>query len=92
MIHGLCGRLNPKAPCLKDGKCTKAFLKDFLKDTQLGNDSYPKYRRQSPADDGKTFPLKMKGGHVILIDNRWIVPYNAILCRIFECHSNNSVV
>lgn len=88
MIHGPCGRLNPKAPCMKDGKCTKAFPKEFLKDTQSGNDSYPKYRRRSPADGGKTCPLKMKVGHVILIDNRCIVPYNAVLSHIFECHIN----
>lgn len=62
-----------------------------MKDTQSGNDSYPKYRRRSPADGGKTWPLKMKGGYVILIDNRWIVPYNAVLSRIFECHINTEL-
>lgn len=30
----------------------------------------------------------MSGGHVVLINNRWIVPYNAVLSRIFECHVN----
>lgn len=30
----------------------------------------------------------MSGGRVVTIDNRWVVPYNAVLSRIFECHIN----
>ncbi|GFR92609.1 hypothetical protein ElyMa_006204700 [Elysia marginata] len=44
MVHGPCGALNPNAPCLKDGKCSKQFPKPFVKDMEMGTDSYPKYQ------------------------------------------------
>lgn len=55
MIHGPCGILNPAAPCMKNGQCSKKFPKSFLQHTELGNDSYPNYRRREQQD----------GGHVI---------------------------
>ncbi|XP_044588813.1 uncharacterized protein LOC123267994 [Cotesia glomerata] len=48
-----------------------------------GDDRYPKYRRRSPADGGKTF--KLNG---VEIDNRWIVPYNPVLSHTFGTHVN----
>ena len=44
MIHGPCATINPSAPCMKNAKCSKSFPKNFLDHTELGNDSYPKYR------------------------------------------------
>ena len=43
MVHGPCGALNPNAPCMKDGKCSKQFPKPFVKHTEMGTDSFPKY-------------------------------------------------
>ncbi|EYC32590.1 hypothetical protein Y032_0003g1676 [Ancylostoma ceylanicum] len=40
MIHGPCGPLNPNSPCMKEGKCTKKFPRQFLHTTQTGNDGY----------------------------------------------------
>ncbi|CAH2108543.1 unnamed protein product [Euphydryas editha] len=83
MVHGPCGSFNLKSPCVVNGKCTKNYPKEFLKETQTGDDGYPKYRRRSPADGGKTF--KLNG---VEIDNRWIVPYNLVLSHTFGAHVN----
>ena len=45
IIHDLCATINQSAPCMKNAKCSKSFPKNFLDHTELGNDSYPKYRR-----------------------------------------------
>lgn len=37
MVHGPCGILNPQSPCMKDGKCTKKYPRQFLDQTISGN-------------------------------------------------------
>ncbi|GFR23350.1 helitron_like_N domain-containing protein [Trichonephila clavata] len=37
MIHGPCGSLNNKSPCVSDGKCTKWYPRDLLAETITGN-------------------------------------------------------
>jgi hypothetical protein len=69
-------------------KCTKGFPKKILNQTQSSKDNYPKYRRRSPTDGRNTFALKMSGRRVVTIENRWIVPYNAVLSHAFECPIN----
>jgi hypothetical protein len=39
MVHGLCGILNPNAPCMVDGKCSKNFSKAFREHTTLSEGS-----------------------------------------------------
>ena len=34
MIHGPCGHLNPHSICMKDGKCTKKYPKEFTETTK----------------------------------------------------------
>ena len=29
MMHGPCGRSHPKCPCMKDGRCSKKYPKEF---------------------------------------------------------------
>ncbi|XP_071565387.1 uncharacterized protein [Temnothorax nylanderi] len=83
MIHGPCGGLNRNSPCMKGGNCSKRYPRLLLKNTQTGNDGYPQYRRRSQADGG--FTVKIND---IELDNRWVVPYNPVLLRIFNAHIN----
>lgn len=81
MIHGPCGKLNPKAPCMVEGLCSKRYPKDFANETLANEDGYPVYRRR---DNG----LKIKTSSGIEIGNNWIIPYNRYLSQKFNCHIN----
>jgi len=59
------------------------YPRPFLLETQTNDDGYPLYSRRSPEQGGFT---ANKNG--VTIDNRWIVPYNPVLSRIFEAHIN----
>ena len=87
MIHGPCGNLNQNSPCMKDRKCTKNYPKPYIQHTEQGNDSYPKYRRLKPEDGGNTGTIR-RGQQDITITNQWVVPYNPLLLRMFNCHLN----
>lgn len=58
MIHGPCGTLNPNSPCMSENRCTCQYPREFIQDTQSGNDSYPIYRRRSPESGGQSFSKK----------------------------------
>ena len=87
MVHGPCGRLNPNAPCMKNGQCMKGFPKAFQTETVSDCDGYPMYRRRSPSEGGSTVHRRVQGKN-IEITNQWIVPYNPTLCKIFDAHIN----
>jgi hypothetical protein len=74
MVHS-CGNR-----CLEDGKCTKHFPKAFQPRTSIDGEGYPLYYR---PDDGREY--KVNG---VMVDNRWIVPYNPYLSAKFNCHIN----
>ncbi|KAI8536933.1 hypothetical protein RHMOL_Rhmol10G0295100 [Rhododendron molle] len=78
MVHGPCGARNPQAACMENGKCTKKYPKAFSETTTMDQDGYPIYRRRS---DGRVYVVR---GHPV--DNRDVVPYNAYLSRLFNCH------
>lgn len=87
MIHGPCGKNNLRSPCMKDKRCTKKYPREFIQETQTGNDGYPLYRRRKPENGGHTFVIKLKGVDTI-IDNRWVVPYCPVLSKMFNAHIN----
>jgi hypothetical protein len=81
MMHGPCGSLNPNCPCTKGRKsCKNHYPQPFSDTTLQGKDSYPVYRRR---DDGRN--EKVLGCE---LDNRWVVPYNPYLLRLFNYHIN----
>ncbi|XP_028753423.1 uncharacterized protein LOC114713014, partial [Neltuma alba] len=80
MIHGPCGHSNKNSPCMKDGKCSKYFPKKYVDNTAVDEEGYPTYRRRK---DGRT--IEKKG---IPLDNRFVVPYNPHLLRLFRAHIN----
>ena len=45
MMHGPCGAMNPNAPCMKHGCCSKGYPKPFLEETSMSENGEPKYRR-----------------------------------------------
>lgn len=87
MIHGPCGKYNMSAPCMINGICTKRYPRNFIDETQSGEDGYPVYRRKSPNIGGNKIILKVRG-RMLTIDNKWVVPYSPILCRSFNAHIN----
>ena len=87
MVHGPCGPRFPNSKCMINGKCSKKYPRPLVKETQTGEDGYPTYRRRSVEDGGHSFEMKI-GGEIVTIDNRWIVPYNPTLSRIFDAHVN----
>ena len=83
MMHGPCGAFDTNASCMKgvrDKKCSRYFPKKFNEQTVLGEQGYPTYARR---DDSRTYVRKG-----LPLDNRWVVPYNPILLRMFQGHLN----
>jgi hypothetical protein len=91
MIHGPCGAINRSSPCMAEGQCSKNFPKNFCAVTEVAEDSYPRYRWRKPEEGGNTGVLPMRQrGHSVQqeVTNQWVVPYNPVLLRIFNCHIN----
>ncbi|XP_031095209.1 uncharacterized protein LOC115999501 [Ipomoea triloba] len=54
MIHGPCGALRKKSPCMVNGKCSKHFPKTFSSGSCFDADGYPVYRRRDEGNDRVT--------------------------------------
>ena len=82
MMHGPCGTVNPHAPCMKDGKCSKDFPKTFNDVTVPSVSGYPIYRRR-PGEQAHVRSIQM--------DNRFVVPYSPYLMLKYNAHINVEV-
>lgn len=92
MVHGPCGRLNPRSTCMKNGRCSAGYPKAYQDATVLPERSYPQYRRRSPRNGGRR--AQAPGRHGVEIDNRWIVPYNPFILflRSLDSHVNVEII
>ena len=90
MIHGPCGKENKNSPCMKDGKCSKKFPKEFTEFTKTDGNGYPEYRRRSPNNGGRQVKIE-RGGKTYIVDNSWVVAFNADLSKFFDVHINVEV-
>nr|CAD2188042.1 unnamed protein product [Meloidogyne enterolobii] len=92
MIHGPCGDLNPNCPCMEEkivnGKkiksCSKGYPKPFQQETLVLDNGLALYARPK---DGRTVEISAAGKRHEL-DNRWVVPHNPYLLKMFNCHIN----
>ena len=86
MVHNPCTG-KKRAKCKIGDKCSKGYPKAFTKETQTGEDGYPRYRRRKKEDGGQQFE-KYIDGEKFTITNEWIVPYSPLLSKLFDCHIN----
>ncbi|KAG1444082.1 hypothetical protein G6F57_017903 [Rhizopus arrhizus] len=95
MMHGPCGNINPKCPCMVPVaydvlKCSKSFPKPFQPTTAVMPDSYPLYRRRL---DGRSHRVQIKdketnGMMSVYLTNQHVVPYNPFLTKKYKAHIN----
>ena len=81
MIHGPCGYMNSKSPCMRDGKCSNFFPKSYQASTVFEIIAAPLYRRRN---DSTKFVTK----NGINVDNSFLVPYNASFLLKYNAHIN----
>ncbi|CAK8568734.1 unnamed protein product [Lathyrus sativus] len=80
MIHGPCGIGNRSVPCMRDGKCSKYFPKEFHPQIIADHDDFPLYGRRNSGYS------VLKNG--IQLDNHHVIPYDSGLSMKFQAHVN----
>ncbi|CAO0794193.1 unnamed protein product [Mucor circinelloides] len=89
MTHGPCGLLNPEAPCMKNGRCTKNYPFNFAEVTTLmgeeneNNNGKLTYRRRIMIDR-----VVLRNSGRTTIDNRRIALHNLYLAAKYNAHIN----
>lgn len=80
MMHGPCGNLNERCVYMKNGACSKHYLKKFQQETTIDANGFPIYR----CLDNSRYNIK----NGFRLDNRWVVPYNMPLLKKYKAHIN----
>jgi hypothetical protein len=85
LLHWLCDQEYPNAPYMVNSVCKKCYSWTFSEETTQGKDGYLVYCQQN---DGWTFQKTPDG---FVYDNRWVVPHNPYLTKMFNAHINVEV-
>ena len=51
MLHGPCGKYNPKCGCMEFGSCRFNYRKNFCNETVMLEHAYPLYRRKNESPE-----------------------------------------
>uniref|UniRef100_A0A0D3BDU0 Helitron helicase-like domain-containing protein n=1 Tax=Brassica oleracea var. oleracea TaxID=109376 RepID=A0A0D3BDU0_BRAOL len=81
MIHGPCGVINLKSPCMENKVCTKKYPQPYNGNTSIDKSAYVLYRRRR----NETEPLVRNGA---ILNNTFVVPHNIKLLKKYEAHIN----
>ena len=89
MSHGPRGVLNVQSPCIKDGQCSKQYIKLFtseMTEMTTSDDGYTNYLWPRTEDGGFLCEIRWTNG-ILTIDNRWVVPYS----QAYGAHINTEL-
>ncbi|XP_033133939.1 uncharacterized protein LOC103833495 [Brassica rapa] len=81
MIHGPCGLINPKSPCMENNVCTKKFPRAYNNNTLIDKSGYVLYRRRQNENASA-----LKDGTIV--NNNFVVPHNINLLKKYKAHIN----
>ncbi|CAN7129321.1 unnamed protein product, partial [Brassica rapa subsp. narinosa] len=81
MIHGPCGVINPKSPCMENNVCTKKYPRPYNDSTSIDKSGYVLYRRRRNENESV-----VKSGATL--NNTFVVPHNVNLLKKYEAHIN----
>nr|VDD46531.1 unnamed protein product [Brassica oleracea] len=81
MIHGPCGVMNPKSPCMDKNVCTRKFPRPYNDNTSVDKSGYILYRRRR-----NEYATVVK--NEATLDNTFVVSHNIDLLKKYEAHIN----
>ena len=79
-MHGPCGDKNPSCACMKNGRCSNGYPKEFVDATINNEDGCPIYRQKNI---GRPVLCREQ-----VLDNRWVVPHVRALAKRYNSHIN----
>ena len=81
MIHGPCGLINPRSPCMENNMCTKKYHRPYNNNTSIDKSGYVLYRR---CRNDNAYAVKAGA----ILENTFVVPHNIKLLKKYEAHIN----
>jgi hypothetical protein len=71
---------NENCPCMKKGKCSKYYPKEFQEETNFTENGFTLYR----CRDTKIYIRRENHN----LDNKWVVPHNLFVLKKYQAHIN----